>query len=78
MPEHHPNPTYYTQTINSVCADLGGDPERRLTIQDVERGLFGLVKDEPADATLGGPSPGAKHRNLSRRGAVFTGTPRRR
>ena len=52
MPEQHPNPNQYAQTINSVCADLGGDPERRLTIRDVERRLFGLAKDEPEDATL--------------------------
>ena len=52
MPEQHPNPNHYAQTINSVCADLGGDPERRLTIKDVERRLYGLAKDEPEDATL--------------------------
>ena len=51
MPEH-PNPSYYTETLNSVCADLGGDPERRLTIRDIERRLHGLAKDEPEDATL--------------------------
>ena len=52
MPAQHPNPSYYTETINSVCADLGGDPERRLTIKAVERSLYGLAKDEPEDATL--------------------------
>ena len=52
MPEPHPSSGHYTQTINSVCADLGGDPEQRLTIKTVERRLYGLTNDEPADATL--------------------------
>ncbi|MYH78183.1 MAG: hypothetical protein F4134_10730 [Acidimicrobiaceae bacterium] len=52
MPEQHPNPNHYVQTINSVCAELGGDPERRLTINTVERRLYGLANDMPEDATL--------------------------
>ena len=52
MPEQPPNPIYHTRTVNSVCADLGGDPERRLTVKTVERRLYGLAKDEPEDATL--------------------------
>lgn len=52
MPEPHPSPSHHTQTINSICADLGGDPEQRLTIKTVERRLYGLTNDEPADATL--------------------------
>ena len=52
MPEQPPNPIHHTRTVNSVCADLGGDPEQRLTIKTVERRLYGLAKDEPEDATL--------------------------
>ena len=52
MPEQHPNPSRHTQTINAVCADLGVDPERRLTITTVERLLYGLANNEPEDVTL--------------------------
>ena len=52
MPAQHPNPNHYAQDISSVCAELGEDPERRLTINTVERCLYGLANDMPEDATL--------------------------